>query len=169
MAKREIRPIRVEGQVAYVPLTQGYTAIIDAADVPIVDGVNWFARRDAASVYAARTVWTGSKHITVLMHRLISGCADGVIPDHKDGDGLNNRRDNLRDASNSQNTRNSRRRVNNKSGIKGVVLTARGRWQAQIRVNGKDHWLGYHNCRTAAAFAYARASRELHGEFGRIA
>lgn len=172
MAKREIRPIRVEGQVAYVPLTKGYTAIIDAEDVPLVADYNWFAqverRADGniARVYAVRHAMRRA----VLLHRFLAQTPDGLETDHIDGNGLNNRRSNLRQATQAQNRQNARTRVDNAAGIKGVCWHGHSRkWLAQIRVDGKQRHLGIFKCRTAAAFAYAKASRKLHGEFGRVA
>ena len=57
MAARKIRPIRVEGNVAYITLTKGYVAIIDALDVPIVSGFNWCARVDFKSDGGVRCVY----------------------------------------------------------------------------------------------------------------
>lgn len=99
MAKREIRPIRVDGQVAYVPLTKGYTAIIDAADLPLVDGVNWGAmekRRPDGTIRAVYAKNSGTKRGTIFMHRLLVAASESEEVDHVDCDGLNNRRINLR-------------------------------------------------------------------------
>ena len=91
MAMKTIRPIRVEGNVAFVPLTKGYEAVIDAVDVPLVDGRRWFAtvirRRDGSiyTVYATRTdVSDGRKH-NVHMHRVIVSNAHGLDVDHING------------------------------------------------------------------------------------
>ena len=56
MADRFIRPIRIEGQVAYVPLTQGYEAVIDVDDVAFVECFNWYALRNGKTFYAVRHV-----------------------------------------------------------------------------------------------------------------
>ncbi len=174
MAKQEIRPILVEGQVAYVPLTKGYEAIIDAADVPLVEGANWHALESTkgGTVYATRTILRDGKRQHLLMHRALLGVDDpSVEVDHRDGDGLNNRRSvNLRVGTKSENQCNARLRRDNKTGFKGVFYyRPTDTWRASIRYQGKQLHLGYHRCPTAAALAYARASRELHGEFGRVA
>ncbi len=170
MAKREIRPVRVDGQVAYVPLTQGYEAIIDAKDVPLVEGFNWCARRCQDAIYAMRTVHEGRVQRTVYLHRVILGEPEGLDVDHKSGDGLDNRRDNLREATRSQNMHNQRTRIDNTSGHKGVSWRPdEAKWAARIAAHGKRKSLGLYRCPTAAALAYAKASRELHGEFGRVA
>ena len=165
------RPIRIEGDIAYVPLTHGYEAIINASDVPLVDGVNWYAMISyfrtggIRTVYAARIV----NRRGVLMHRLISRAPDGMQVDHVDGDGLNDRRENMRIATPSQNSQNQKVKGNNKTGVKGVCFDrARGKFRAEIRVDRKVFSLGRFDRLEDAASAYAKASAELHVGFGRL-
>jgi hypothetical protein len=86
MAKKEIRPIRIEGNVAYVPLTQGYEAVIDAADAAIVSSRNWYLDRSGGQMYAK-----SDSPNRIRMHCLLMGLPPGALVDHSDGDGLNNR------------------------------------------------------------------------------
>ena len=165
------RPIRIEIDVAYVPLTKGQEAMIDLADVDLVDGVNWYAlnspHRDGRqrSVYAVRM--DGRKMI--YMHRLIARAPDGLLVDHIDGDGLNNRRHNVRVATAGQNNQNKKIKCNNTTGVKGVIRdNTRGKFRAEIRVDKKAYTLGRFDKLEDAADAYARASAVLHGEFGRL-
>ncbi len=178
MAKREIRPIRVEGQVAYVPLTKGYEAIIDAADVPLVDGFNWcadvhhYADGSVKVVYAVRNSPRdeNGKQRAIMMHRVLLDAPHGMQVDHASSDGLDNRRSNIRLASRAENMWNRRNAGNNGSGFKGVHWSKAAKaWVARIAANGKRRTIGKYNCATAAAIAYARASEEMHGEFGRVA
>lgn len=163
---RQPRPIRIEGDVAYVPLTKGYEAVIDAADVPLIAGVCWTAAEDGNTVYAYRRSKADG---LVRMHRLLTGADRSLDVDHRDGDGLNNRRANLRTATRSQNISNMRITARNTSGYKGVYWHVKSeKWCANIRVSGKLHYLGTHPTIEAAAEAYAKASAELHGEFGRL-
>lgn len=164
------RAIRIEGDVAYVPLTKGYEAVIDAADVPLVDGFNWCAQVQSHTVYAIRRDCSGPTPSTVRMHRAIISEIDGLEVDHRDGNGLNNRRNNLRESTKAQNQQNSRIRRNNTSGFKGVCWDkASGKWMASIKANGKRRTLGRFTTPDVAHAAYVMASRALHGEFGRIA
>lgn len=101
----------------------------------------------------------GGKRTLVKLHRFIMDAPDGMEVDHRDGrDTLNNRRDNLRIATRSENAQN---RVgaqrNSKSGIRGVSWNERDRkWRAQIRLNGKQKYLGYfHDIHEAEAVAIA--------------
>jgi hypothetical protein len=168
---KPIRPIRIEGNIAYVPLTQGKEAVIDVSDLPIVEGFNWYALRDRNTFYAARyarktDLGRGS---FVMMHRVFLGEPDSMV-DHEDGDGLNNRRKNLRLATAAQNAHNSVMKCRNTSGYKGVYWSKRDKkWRSQIMTNSVSKSLGLFDTPEAAAAAYAKASAELHGEFGRLA
>jgi hypothetical protein len=166
---RSIRPIRVVGDIAIVPLTQGKEAIIDACDVHLVEGVNWYALKDGNTFYAQRNLKIGpNKQTTIKMHRVIMSAATGIGVDHKDGDGLNNRRVNMRIASHAQNMRNRRKQANNKTGFKGVSLhSASGSWRASIKKNRKQLHLGYFTTPEQAHAAYREAAAKLHGEFAR--
>ncbi len=166
---RTPRPIRIEGDVAYVPLTKGYEAVIDAADVPLVEGRNWRALVAKHTVYAMRS-GPAPEERGIYLHRFLMGEPEGKEIDHRDGDGLNNRRENLRTASHAENARNRFRTRPSKSGVKGVRPSENGlRWRASIVTDGRRVGLGTYACITAARVAYAKASAELHGEFGRAA
>lgn len=169
MASKAIRPIRVEGQLAYVPLTQGYEAVIDAADVHLVEGCSWHVQVRDHTVYVIRNDYSTGKQRTIRMHRVLMGKPEGFEVDHIDGDGLNNRRSNLRVATKAQNQHNQRLARHNTSGFKGVGWHKRvGKWAARITLQGKMRHLGYFGTPEEASAAYASASKNLHGEFGRV-
>jgi hypothetical protein len=164
-----IRPIRIEGDVAYVTLTRGYEAIIDASDVPLVEGVNWYATISRGTVYAVAKLprpQRGNKR----MHRAIMNTPSKMETDHIDGDGLNNRRSNLRIATTSENQRNRGLSANNTSGFKGVTWDkSAAKWKAQIKLNYVQKSLGNFDTPEAAHAAYVAASEKMHGEFARAA
>jgi hypothetical protein len=166
---RDVRPITIEGDAAYVALTKGYKAVIDAEDAHLVDGWNWTALVRRNTVYAYRKDCSGQKLRAAYMHRVIMGEPEGLQVDHRDGDGLNNCRSNLREATHAENMRNRRLGRDNTTGFKGVAWhKASGKYQAKIRLNGERKWLGLHDTPEAAHAAYRKASTRLHGEFGRI-
>ena len=151
-----------------IPLTQGKVAIIDEADFDLVSGYRWQARKDDRRWYAQTVVRRADGSRTTLnMHRLILGLTDPAIKtDHRDGNGLNNRRRNIRACTNAENMRNRGAYAKNKSGFKGVSWRAdRMKWRAGIRVDGKQKWLGYFTTPEEAHAAYCAAAIELHGEF----
>lgn len=150
-----------------VPLSRGYTAIVDAVDAPEVLIFKWYALSVRRNIYAARNVKRpdGSRS-TVLMHKQLTGYA---ITDHVNGDGLDNRRFNLREATVGDNCRNQRRPKNNTSGYKGVHWYKRdGKWRAQISAVGRHVHLGSFALSEDAARAYDAAAREMHGEFATL-
>ncbi len=168
------RPIRIDGCIAYVPLTKGYEAVIDAFMVDDIGKWNWqslvFRRADGSvwNVYAVRSAIIGGSLRKIYMHREIAKFPEGVHVDHINGDGLNNLSANLRAASATQNRCNSRRRITNQSGVKGVSWDPRlNKWRAVIMLRRKQYHLGLFEDKEAAAAAYAKGSAELHGEFGR--
>lgn len=164
-----VRAIRIEGEVAFVPLTRGYEAIIDAADVPLIQGRNWMALRRGRNIYAGRSVWANGTNECELMHRTIYGARPDAFVDHQDGDGLNNRRKNLRSATRSQNAMNAEGHIDSTSGVKGVHWSKRhGRWKSEICANGKRKHIGLFDTVEDAAAAYAQAASDLHGEFARF-
>ena len=167
---RTARPIRVEGDIAYVTLTRGYEAMIDAADVPLVSGVCWCAEISGKTVYAVRTDQRSGKKRRIYMHHVICPPSAGMEVDHRDCNGLNNRRGNVRLATRQQNVCNQTVRRDNKAGLRGVSWFEPARkWRARISANGKSCFLGYFDTSDAAKEAYASASAELHGDFGRTA
>lgn len=164
-----VREIRIEGDIAFIPLTNGYEAIIDSADVPLVNKWNWSAKVEEHTVYARRGISIKGKHHTIKLHRMILSVPDGIEVDHKDGNGLNNRRSNLRTATRSQNMCNKSIQRNCKSGVKGVCWEKnRNRWKAEIRFEGKKKYLGSFASKEEACAAYAEASKAIHGEYGKV-
>ncbi len=168
--RKPIRPVVIDGDVVRVPLTQGLEAVVDLADLALVEGRNWCAARRRRTWYAVTGVPTTSDWTKILMHRVIMGCQPGDPRiDHRDGDGLNNRRANLREATETQNLANSRPRDGGTSGFKGVYWSKqRQYWVAQVGVNGQKRHLGIFHSEEAAARAYDAAAIETFGEFAQL-
>jgi hypothetical protein len=106
------------------------------------------------------------------MHRFIMGMSFGDRKkiDHRDGNGLNNQRHNLRPATHAQNMCNYKKPATNTSGYKGVTWHKQhAKWQAKIRVDGKRLSLGTFGSPEEAYAAYCKAANDLHGEFARVA
>jgi hypothetical protein len=166
-SRMKTRPIRLSGDLAYVPLTRGYEAVIDAADAPLVSAHNWYAlHTPSGKIYAARTVKVDGRYRAVLMHRLIVDAADDVEVDHHDVDGLNNRRANLRECTHQQNMANQVVKRGHRVGLKGVTAD-KGRFRAKIQVGAQRVELGHFDDAEEAGEAYRAAARKIHGKFAR--
>jgi hypothetical protein len=167
MMPKKVRPIRIEDGIAYVALTKGYTAIIDAEDVPLVDSYNWHAQVDSSAVYAVSNYrQAGVNRRKIFLHRLIADPKPGEEVDHADHDGLNNRRANLRNCTRPQNLWNRPRQRNNTSGYKGVCWHKGARkWVAKVRVEGTMKNLGVFDDPEDAHVAYCEAVKSLHKDF----
>lgn len=161
------RRVRVEGEFAFVDLTKGYVAMIDAADADLVLAFSWRAKVKDTTVYAMSQTARPDRSC-VLMHRLVAGAATGDLVDHIDGNGLNNQRLNLRTASPSQNQQNQRLVARNSSGLKGASWQQGvDKWRAQIWRDGKRVHLGYFATAEDAHAAYLTAAQDAFGEFVR--
>lgn len=157
-------PEEVSGGVFAIPLLGSVYALVDRPDVPLLLAYNWQVLRvKGRPAYAASRV----AGVYVLMHRLIVEAPAGSEVDHVDGNGLNNRRENLRCCTHQQNCRNSRKHPG-RSDYKGVCWEKRrGHWVAMIRTSqGRKH-LGSFDSEKDAAEAYKLAARQYHGEFAR--
>jgi hypothetical protein len=166
-------PPPVDG-ARWIALTQGKFALVDEADFADVSRWNWCAvqkRSKANDLYAwyafrGRTPEdVGGKTTPVLLHRHLLGEPPEDV-DHRNRDGLDNRRENLRKATAQQNMMNSLSRGGS-SRFKGASWS-RGQWRASIRLNYKTVHLGRFNTEEDAARAYDEAARRLHGEFARV-
>ena len=152
-----------------IPLTQGKFALVDDADYKWLKRHGWFASKDRYTYYAMRTIRVSKhKRRNILMHRIILNAPDGVEVDHRNSDGLDNRRSNLRLCSRQENSRHQRLFSNNKAGFKGITFDKRviqKPYMARIRVNNKRISLGYYPTPEQAARAYDEAALEHFGEF----
>lgn len=127
-----VRPIRVEDDVAYITLSGGVEAIIDAADVPVVQQWSWHALAKPHTTYARATVRVNGVSRKFRMHRVIVGANEGCIVDHINGNGLDNRRINLRIVSEAENSRNRRARRNGL--VPNVRVSRAGRYECWVRI-----------------------------------
>lgn len=152
---------------AEIPVGQGLVTLVDVADLSLISG-GWRAEKRSRAYYAVRQVrrMTGRSGSEYL-HRVLLGLTDTSIDvDHINGNGLDNRRVNLRLATRSQNNGNARLRSSNRSGYKGVSWKADShRWRARINLGGRELRLGYFSDPKQAALAYDEAAREAFGEY----
>ena len=149
-----------------ISLTKGKFTIVDDADLSWLSQWKWYAHRGGKSkFYAARR----EKGRTVLLHRELISVPAGLEIDHIDGDGLNNRRENLRVVTHSQNLMNQGPRSNKdsySSRFVGVSYSkANKKWQAYIKAGDRQKHLGRFLTEELALKARQEAAKLYFGEF----
>lgn len=158
-----MRTVPLYGKVA-----AGRVALVDDADYEMVSRYRWNVREQKSS---RGTVWgpyakakvPGGQGACVFMHKLLTGWP---ATDHRNGDGLDNQRSNLRPATAAQNNHNQRPWPGHSSRFKGVSWhRSRRRWQAQIKVDGKNRHLGFFASEEDAARVYETAALEIQGSY----
>lgn len=151
-----------------IRLTQGKVTVVDDADFDWLNQWRWYAGKSGSTYYAVRPKQQRNKRSLIFMHREILKPPENRETDHKDGNGLNNQRYNLRVATHTQNQCNARKRKGTTSRFKGVYWDRlRSKWRAQIKIGGKEFHLGRFLSETEAAQSYNIAAKKYFGEFAR--
>jgi hypothetical protein len=168
--KRSVRPHPTDPTAALVELTKGYWAVIDAADAVEVGRFNWCAKKQrGALVYGQRAYRVDGILRSETLHRFIGsikGLSLEAEVDHENGNGLDCRRHNLRDASHWQNMANTSARSDNRSGVKGVAWDpSREKWRAHLSAAGVQVLNKSFNKFDDAVTVVAEARQRFHGEF----
>lgn len=149
-----------------IPLTQGKVALVSDHRYEYLMQWKWRAYKDKR-----RECWYALRNEPgkfTQMHRVIMDAPDGVLVDHRDGDGLNNVDENLRLSTKPQNHQNSSLYRNSSTGLKGVSLDKKtGKYKAYIQPNRTFVHLGRFDSAEEAGRAYDRAAIEIYGEFAR--
>lgn len=152
--------------MAEILLSRGQKAIVDDCDYERLSKFKWQAVPYQNCMYARRCIRKDGKTISFFMHHEIMG---NTYIDHRDGNGLNNKMDNLRECTHSQNMQNRRKHAPASSKFKGVQWwKAQEKWISQIAKDKKRYFLGYFTEEIDAARAYNEAALKHFGEFANI-
>lgn len=153
----------------------GTIIMVDKSDYDFINQFKWWSQKDKrinrTSVYTQVTTGKNEnrKYVRFLLHHLLLGKPpEGMVVDHINGNPLDNRRNNLRICSSSQNNMNRKISIRNKSGYKGVSWSqSTNKWKAKITVNKKCLTIGYFENKIEAKKAYDEAGKKYFGEFFR--
>ena len=159
-----------------IELTRGKVTIVDDEDYSFLMQWNWYARSgDSPEYYATRSLHVSLENgkytrKAVIMHRVLTGAPNGYVVDHINGDTLDNRKSNLRVCRHANNIRNMRKSDRPlTSPYTGVSYHKKsGKWQASIKTQYKQKWLGNFIDPVKAAKAYNVAAIKQHGQFARL-
>jgi hypothetical protein len=147
-----------------IPLTQGKFAIVDDEDYEELSKYKW----TLSNGYAIKTKYRKA----ILMHRIINKTPDNLFTDHKNGNKLDNRKENLRTCSTTENNRNSRKHKNCLVEYKGVTIDnnkyRKNKYKCQIKTDDKLIYLGNFKTSIDAAIVYNNAAKQYHGEFANL-
>lgn len=155
--------------MAEIILACGRAVLVDDKDVAMLSQWTWsLSGRNAGNQYATRTVRVMGTQVSLFMHRVLTEAPKGIPVDHVNGDGLDNRRANLRLASTSLNNVNRVFRPG-PSGYRGVARRPKGeRYFASAMLNRERYFFGSYRTAEDAAIAYDIGAARLHGEFARL-
>lgn len=154
-----------------IQLTNGGVTTVDDADYLRLSQWKWRRASAGRTFYAVRSEQLpDGRGTTIMMHRVILGLTpeDKIEVDHRNSDGLNNQRSNVRLANHKQNSWNRRKNKNNTSGYTGVVWDrGRSKWWARIKIDNRLKHIGRFDDAESAGKAYAAVAQRLRGDFAR--
>lgn len=160
---------------------QNYFAQVDDDDYDYLNQFDWSLIAKGGNFYAERTFRLDGKRYSIRMHRELLNAKKGQLIDHKDRNGLNNQRLNIRFATESQNRANSKKQINTTSIYKGVSFQIKicktklkdgsvnihhyPWWASEIHLSNRKIFIGYFKSEENAAIAYNIFAEKYHGEF----
>lgn len=146
-------------------LTKGQFALVDEEDYERLSQFSWHVvqKRPGGKFYAGRSIRVDGKRKNIRLHHEVYGST--IMLDHINGDGLDNRKSNLRPCNNTQNKQNVKKQRGSSSSIYKGVSLRKGKWRVTIKANGKHTELGSYNCEIEAAKVYDKAALLYFKEF----
>lgn len=156
--------------IVQVPISSLHSVIIDADDMDLIASYKWRPLKNAIGKFYAVTSSRAEGKVRpdrIPMHRLLCGLSpgDSVVVDHINGDGLDNRRSNLRVCTMSENCARSRSRNVKATKYRGVYPSGKKSFRALVQLSAGDISLGIFRSPHLAALAYNKKIVEIFGEF----
>lgn len=144
----------------------GQAVLLDESDLPLVHGWRWYIHNTKTNFYVRGYPVGKRQNGLFYMHRILMGAQEGQEIDHRNGNGLDNRRSNLRFCTRTQNNANRHAVASRSSPFKGVHFESyTGKWRAEITKNGVRYRLGRFDSVNDAERAYRCKSQEIFGDF----
>ncbi|MCK5604153.1 HNH endonuclease [Candidatus Pacearchaeota archaeon] len=148
-------------------LKTGEVVFIDKKDYAVISQYSWYRHPVGSHHLLYAAAWVNNKN--TLMHRFLLNLNKNEMTDHINGNGLDNRRSNLRKCTHQENMFNKKKYKNNKCGYKGVYWSPHhSKWRVTLYKYKKRFYIGYYRDLIEAAKAYNEAAIEHHGEFARL-
>jgi hypothetical protein len=148
---------------------KGYKVLIDDFLTPIIEARKWHIGDRKRGIYFATSImFPDGKWHDVKLHRFIKEAPPDMLIDHRNGNHLDCRLENLRVCTTAQNTQNTPLLKNNTTGFRGVCFSSKAsKYKAEITHNKKRFHLGYYDTAEDAAKVYNEKAKELFGEYYR--
>jgi hypothetical protein len=151
-----------------IKLSQGKVALVDDEDYEYLNQWKWCVQKSHNTYYAIRTK-TSPIRKTIRLHSLIMNTPHGKEVDHKDRNGLNNQKSNLRICTHAENQMNKiASGISKYLGVTRCIVRNKWRIASQININGKNKFIGYYKDEEEAAFAYDKKAKEVHGIYANL-
>lgn len=155
------------GNHAFVAITKGFVTFVDVEDIQLLKS-KWYASVQNNIIYSHQHTMLNGRRTSISLHRkIITGCEK---VDHKNNNGLDNRKDNIRPATNKENNCNHLR-IGKESGYIGVKILKNcspNRYSARIYHKAKSIHIGCYATAEEAALARDQAAIEMYGEFATL-
>ncbi len=157
------------GDYCKIPLTKGLFVKVDPEDYLWLSQFRWHCKVNKDAVYAVRTIQVKGRSQRIYLHRLLMNTPAGMVCDHINHDGLDDRKGNLRNCTIAQNNANRRSASNASSKYIGVSRDKRrNKWVAHIKISGEEKYLGSYDVEEDAARAYDAAAWAQHGVYANL-
>ena len=156
----------VDNEYVKIYMKHNRVGFFDIEFLDVVKQYHWCSCKDGNTYYMKAYAKIDGKRTNIKLHRLIMGSPEGKVINHKDHNGLNNRKYNLEICTHVENSRYANLSKVNTSGYKGVYWHKRGAvWCAKIKYCDKAIHLGSFKNKIDAAKAYNEAALKYHGQF----